>query len=161
MPVVGAELATGLFGLGGVILGAATSMGTQIYLERRREAREIARAKQVVAGELLQAQLVLRAFSKGTNWPPWEDVDVLLPTSAWRDNRSRLATTVDEELWSELVTAYVILETDRARFAMAAKLSPATPLPAAQVVELTEAADILGSLRGRLGLGGGWLDEVS
>jgi hypothetical protein len=86
--VVAAEL----FSLGGVFLGALLTPLTQLYLEKKRQQRSANRAKILVAGELLHAQLMLRTASKGKHWPPVEDGKAFLPTSAWQENRTSLAT---------------------------------------------------------------------
>lgn len=158
--VVSAGVTTGLFSLVGVVLGALLTPLTQLYLERKREQRAADRAKLLVAGELLHAQLVLRAASAGRHWPPVEDVNAFLPTSAWQENRSSLAGKIHENLWDQLVMAYALLETDRARFVMANRLPPETPLPAREAEGIKEASNTLGRLHRKLGGGGGWLDEI-
>jgi hypothetical protein len=158
-PALQLVIAAGLFSLGGVVIGALLTTFTQLYLERKREQRAADRAKLLVAGELLHAQLVLRAASKGKYWPPVEEVDAFLPTSAWRENRSSLAGSVDEDLWNQLITAYALLGTDRARF-VANGLPPQTPLPAEVAEGMKETSNDLGRLRRKLGGGGGWLDEI-
>ena len=158
---MGPELATGLFTLGGVIVGAGASTGSQVYLEKKREEREADRAKRLVAGELLHLQIIFRSVSAGTHWPPLEDVDALLPNSAWQEYRFRLASAVDEDLWDQLVMAYALLEGDRARFVTAAKLVD-KPLAASEAASLRQTGYHLGRLRRRLGDGGdGWLDEIA
>lgn len=62
-------VATGVFALTGVLVGALATTGSQLYLDKKREKREAGRAKQVVGGELLQAQMSLRAASMGKTWP--------------------------------------------------------------------------------------------
>jgi ABC-type branched-subunit amino acid transport system permease subunit len=68
-------VAAGLFSLGGVFLGALLMPLTQLYLERKREQRAADRAKLLVAGELLHAQLILRAASVSRDWPHVEDAN--------------------------------------------------------------------------------------
>jgi hypothetical protein len=161
MTFVGPELATGLFTLGGVIVGAVASTGSQVYLDRKREEREADRAKQLVVGELLHLQLVLSSASQGMGWPPIDDVGAFLPNSAWQEHRSRLADVVDEDLWDKLVMAYALLEIDRMRFATAAKLAPDRTLTDSEAASLRQTAYHLGRLRRRLGDGGGgWPDEI-
>src|SRR5687767_6895112 len=92
-------VATGLFSLGGVFLGALLTPFTQLIVEWKRERRTIAQGKLLVAGELLNAQLILRSVAKGETWPYMEDVNACLPTSAWQENRSSFAGEVDEDLW--------------------------------------------------------------
>jgi hypothetical protein len=153
-------IAAGLFSLGGVVIGALLTTCTQMYLERKREQRAANRAKQLVAGELLNAQMVLSACSKGNLWPPIEDADAFLPTSAWHDHRSTLAGHVHEDLWNQLVMAYAAIEIDRARFVLANRLPPGTPLPAKEAEGIRQSAMRLGGLRRKLGGGGGWLEEI-
>ena len=74
-------IVAGLFSLGGVVLGALLAPFTQLYIERKRERRAADRAKLLVAAELLQAQMTLRAVSEGEHWPCYEDPNAFLPTS--------------------------------------------------------------------------------
>lgn len=153
-------IAGGLFSLGGVILGGLLTPLTQLFLEWKQERRAADRAKLLVAAELLQAQMVLRAVYEGGHWPPIEDLNAFLPTSAWRENQSSLAGKVSEELWSQIVRAYVLLEIDRSRFAAANTMPPTTPLGAEVAKGMKKSANDLGRLRRQLGLGGGWMDEI-
>jgi hypothetical protein len=150
-------VATGLFSLGGVALGAVLMPFTNLYLERKREQRAADRAKLLVAGELLQAELILRTASASAHWPPVEDMNAFLPTSAWQENKSSLAGKIDEDLWNELILAYALLESDRARFAAANRLPAGTPLAAREAKGLQQTSQDLGRLRRKLGVGGGWL----
>jgi hypothetical protein len=153
-------IATGLFSLAGVLLGGLLVPLTQLFLERKRERRAGDRARLLVAAELLQAQFVLRSTSQGGRWPPIEDLEAFLPTSAWRENRAKMASMVDQDLWFQLVLAYSVLEIDRARFAIANKLPAPTALPVEVAKGMKETSHRLGQLRRQLGLGGGWLDEI-
>jgi hypothetical protein len=62
-------VATGIFTLAGVILGALLTPLTQVFLERERDQRMADKAKGLVALELIHNQLILRAASRGKNWP--------------------------------------------------------------------------------------------
>ena len=160
MAPMGPELATGLFALGGVIVGAGASTWGQVYLESKREKRESDRAKRLVAGELLHLQLILRAAAAGPNWPLISDVNAHLPNTAWQEFRSRLVDTVDDDLFNELVLTYAELEADRARFVAAFNLGD-KPLSALEATSLIKMSNTLGRLRRRLGdTGGGWSDEL-
>jgi hypothetical protein len=144
-----------------VILGALVSTGTQLRLEKKRAREEAERAKQLVAGELFHAQIVLRDVSRGAYWPPVEDVTSYLTSSAWQENRSRLSGTVPTDLFDKLVMTYARLELDRARFGMANRVSVLTPLASAEASALRETANHLGRLRRELGGGDfGWLDDL-
>ena len=152
-------VAAGLFSLGGVVIGALLTPLTQLCLERKREQRAANRAKLLVAGELLHAQLMLRAALKCKHWPPVEDMNAFLPTSAWQENRSSLVDHVDEDLWNQLVMTYAGLEIDRARCVQASRLLWETPLPEEEAEGFRKISNDLGRLRRKLGGGGEWLDE--
>jgi len=151
---------TGLFSLGGVALGALLTPLTQLFLERKREQRASDRAKLLVAGELLHAQLILRSASKGKHYPPVEDANAFLPTSAWQENRSSLVGKLHEDLWNQLVVAYATLEIDRAHFVIANRLPADTPVPAKEAESFRQFSNELGDLRRKLGGGGAWPDEI-
>ena len=154
-------IAGGLFSLGGVLLGGLLTPLTPLFLERKRERRVADRAKLLVAAELLHAQMSLRSVSKGEFWPPVEDLNAFLPTSAWRENQSSLAGNVSEDLWVQIVMAYGLLEIDRSRFAVANKLTEPKPLDAELAAGMKKSSDDLGRLRRQLGVGGRWLDEIA
>jgi len=159
MPSLQLVVAAGLFSLGGVALGALLTPLTQLFLERKREARAADRARLLVAGELLHLQLTLRAVSKLKHWPAFGDVQDILPTSIWHKNRSSLVGNVSEDLWNRLVMAYAVIETDRARLIFASSLPPTTDLPAKEAEGIEQLSNDVGRLRRELGGGGGWLDE--
>ena len=162
MTVMGPEVAAGLFSLGGVLVGAFAATGTQLFLEVKRDRREAERAKKLVAGELLRAQMIFRLASDRTTWPPVADVDVHLPTSAWQQYRVLLTDAVDAGLWEALVMAYALLEVDRERFASRAGTQPLTPMSASEAAGLRKTALDLGRLRRRLwDAGSWWLDEIA
>ena len=54
-------IAGGLFSLAGVLLGGLLSTLPQLIIESQRERRAAGRAKLLVAGELLHAQMILSA----------------------------------------------------------------------------------------------------
>jgi len=157
---LGLVIAGGVFSLAGVILGGLLNPLTQLFLERMRERRAGHRAKLLIAGELLQAQTILRSVCALRYWPPIEDRDALLPTSAWRDNRSAIVGMVSDDLFAQLVMAYTLLEQDRARFSVADKLFPAqTPFDDTVAGGLTDLSNDLGRLRRDLGVRGGFPDQ--
>jgi hypothetical protein len=152
----------GLFSLGGVLLGGLLTTLTQLFLERKRERRAANRAKLLVAAEMLQAQMILRSVASGRAWPPLieNNVDAVLPTSAWLENRSALAGMVSEDLWLQIVRTYTLLEYDRVRLVGASRLPASPPLTEDILQGIRELSNDLGRLRRQLGLGGGWMDEV-
>jgi hypothetical protein len=153
-------IAGGLFSLAGVLLGGLLTPLTQLFLERKRERRAAERAKLLVAEELLHAEGNLRSVCNLGYWPPVVDLNAFLPTSAWRENRSSIAGMVSEDLFRQLGMAYLLLEHDRARFALMDKLPAGTPLHAGVAKGIKESCINLAHLRRQLGMGGGWPDEV-
>jgi hypothetical protein len=149
----------------GVVIGALLAPLTQLYLEKKREERAADRAKLLVAGELLHAQLALRAASKSQNWLYIEDANAalaLLPSSEWEQNRASLIGHVDENLMDQLTMAYGALMLDRMRFVTASKLPGDKPLTPEEAQSLKAASDDLGRLRRQLGGGGSrWPDEMA
>lgn len=157
-------IAAGLFSLGGVVIGGLLTPVTQLHLERKREKRTADRAKLLVAGELLHAQLMLRAASEGESWPYTEDRNTAiarLPSAMWEENCSGLVGHVEEDLLNQLVMAYVSLEIDRMRFVTASNLPADSPLTPEEAQSLKRASSNLGRLRRQLGGGGSWLDEIT
>lgn len=68
---------------------------------------------------------------------------------------------MDADLWSQLIMTYAGLEIDRARFVTANRIPSATPLTAEVAEAMKQESNKLGELRRKLGLGGGWLDEIT
>ncbi len=155
-------VAAGLFSLGGVLLGALLTPLTQVILERVRERRASKRARRLIAGELLHAQMILRTIWQTGTWPPIEDIDSFLPTSAWREHQSSLVGYVDDELWDRLSMTYAMMGRERDRFTNASRLPAATQVGAEVARGFKATSNDLGKLRRKLTKGGvgGWLDEM-
>jgi hypothetical protein len=153
-------LITAGFPLGGVVIGAFLTPVAQLYLEKKREQRASERAKLLIAGELLHIQVILRSASDSKHWPPVEDANAFLPTSSWRENRASVVGNVPEDLWNQLTLAYALLEIDRTRFVMANRLPPERLITANEAEGLKQTSYKLGSLRRKLGGGGGWRDDI-
>jgi hypothetical protein len=148
------DVTTGVFGLVGVVVGAATTTGTQLFIDWKRERREGARAKVLVTGELLQAQRIMQALALGKRWP--NDPDSMLPTSAWRENRTRLAGHINEDTFNRLVMVYSVLEIDRSRMVMSATGS--ADMSDTESKLLNKNANEIGDLRRVMGAHGDWPD---
>jgi hypothetical protein len=117
----------------------------------------------MVGGELLNAILILRtvASSPSRTWTAFNnDVDAVLPTSAWREHRADLAGALDESTWERLVMAYSILEIDRVRLREVNDMPPGTPLTDDVIAGLKAAMKNLDELRKKLGSQGHWPDEL-
>jgi len=67
---------------------------------------------------------------------------------------------VREDLWDQLVMAYALLESDRARFVLASSSPAPVALPAKEAEGLKLFSYELGNLRRQLVPGGGWMDEI-
>ena len=153
-----------VFSLVGVVIGALLMPLTQLHLERERAIFAADRAKLLVAGELLHAQVILRVASEGEHWPYAPDMDATiarLPSSLWEENRSSLVGHVDDELFESLVIAYANLEIDRLRIFVASKLPADRPMTPEEAQSLKRNSDVLGRLRRQLGGGAlDWPDEI-
>lgn len=73
-------IATGLFTLAGVVIGVLLIPLTQLFLKGKQEKGMADKAKGLVALELIHNQLILRAASRGKNWPLAEDSAAARPT---------------------------------------------------------------------------------
>ena len=97
-------MAEAIFGLIGVIVGAIITGGGTLYIERRREMREIKLAKRLVADELrsIHADLLLLIEHETTPRPQVEDLyGTFLATTLWYEHKSVLADdrALSEEKW--------------------------------------------------------------
>jgi hypothetical protein len=147
-------VATGIFTIVGVLIGASAAFVGPIVLERAKAKNEVNRAQRMVAAEMLHIQLVLRqTISQGT-WLPVTEVDALVPTSAWERYSYAFAGRVDMDLWEELALLYAQLEVLRLQFALNGARQPSPPVGPKSKVYLTNHANKLGDLRLRLIPGG-------
>lgn len=137
-------------GLVGVILGGLITGGFQVFLDERTNRRALQRAKRVVAGELLQVQIVLRAEAKTTSWTSYSDVNATLPVGAWEENREYIAT-IDEDLFSHLVGVYTLITMLRNAFVTAQDASPPLTKKPDHVQMMTTLVPAIDVLRQRLG----------
>lgn len=95
------------------------------------------------------------ALARGKRWPD-TDPDAMLPTSAWREHRSRLAGHIDEDTFNRLVMVYSILEIDRASFNTAGAGS--VQMSDSVVETMKSNASAIGELRRSMGARGEWPD---
>ena len=98
-----------------VLLGAGISFGTTLFFERRREKttarlaqehddRDLRRAARLVWSELLEIGANLYEAVDRSRW--WSVPPAALPTEAWTDNRSTLATHLDDKAWETVALGY-------------------------------------------------------
>jgi hypothetical protein len=113
-----------IFGLVGVIVGALVTGGADFLLERRREQREIRRARRLVANELATAAVWVEALLINKRLPQTSSDEVLFSLAEWDSYRQVLAGELNDETWEGLSAAYEILRFDRAKVLEAASLNP-------------------------------------
>jgi hypothetical protein len=147
---MGADLVVGLFALGGVIVGALATTGSQLFLDWKRQARESEQAKRSVAGELLHVEMIFRAVVAMGHWGSSGDPEDVLPNSVWKEHRSRLAGTLGAELFERIISFYGRLEMDRSRWALACQIIPPPVIASADAIGLLEDVLELGRLREEL-----------
>jgi hypothetical protein len=104
-----------IFGLVGVVIGGLVTGGVQLFLDSRREQREVQRARRLVGAELRDAAYLYAAIAGADEWPEpgGHDEDYVLSTAAWDEHRTHLALALDDELWDQLANNYTILRSDR------------------------------------------------
>ena len=137
---------TAVFGIVGVIVGAIVTGGTQLFIDRRKEQRAVARAKRLVAGELLQARLILRVLHKAQRWPS-PGVLALLSTDAWQEHSFYLSL-LDPTVWDNLVGLYAEFATLRV---VASAFAPGDAIETGTLATMRSIDEHLASIRHQLG----------
>lgn len=90
-----------IFGLLGVLIGAMTAGGFELFFERRRDRADLRQAKRLVAGEI-HTQWLHHDLLLHEGRLPRHDLDKLMPTAAWEENSAVLARHLTDELWGFL-----------------------------------------------------------
>jgi hypothetical protein len=109
-PVI-AVIATGAFGLGGVILGRHLQVQDLAKRENERKESERLVACRLIKEELRAAQAALAHAVMHAEWW-WEDIS----TTWWEQHASALASLLTDSEWDVLVKAYhEIAAADRSR----------------------------------------------
>jgi hypothetical protein len=85
-----------LSGLVGAIIGALASVGAVVWLDNSKEKRAAARAKRLIAGELLQAHYALAGFTKTGKLSASVDMATMFPVTAWQEYGAQLEGITDE-----------------------------------------------------------------
>jgi len=135
-----------VFGLIGVIVGGLITSGFQLYVGWRDERRATKRARQLVAGELLNNSRILRSIALGVHTQALHVVGAIFSTSAWTENRALLADEVSPDLWDRLVIAYVEMKYAASWASGGARQSLTTE----EVARISRAASQLEALRDEL-----------
>jgi hypothetical protein len=137
-------VAQAIFGLIGVIIGAAVTGGVDLVLERRREDAAARQAKRLVASELhtMWVHLALLAREGRTpTTPPEKYGERFLPFALWEGHRASLARVVSDADWEALFLLYDNVMGLRL-FIM--ELPPGAELPPEQKEQFTDLTDSTG-----------------
>jgi hypothetical protein len=126
-----------IFGLIGVVVGALTTGGTQLFLAWRAERRDIRRARRLVASELAQNLVTLASVSAEQRVARFAGGAPLV-TVAWEQSRSHLAVALDDDLFTRLAFAYSRLEIDRERLNVAMDLTDLSDEPTTALLEMAK-----------------------
>jgi|tagenome__1003787_1003787.scaffolds.fasta_scaffold20948766_5 hypothetical protein len=105
-----AAVTTGLFTLGGVIVGGSLNAVMSYALARRVERREARAAARLVIEELAQIRYALADVRDDGRWRPIDFVTL----DQWREHRDRLAHHLRPSDWRCVSAAYVDVERLRA-----------------------------------------------
>jgi hypothetical protein len=99
-----------IFGLVGVVLGGLLSGGVTYVMERRREQRETRAAARLLAEELRRAisfiHGVLRPVESDWQSRAFAELDL----EVWKQNRALLASALAEETWTDVASAFEIVD---------------------------------------------------
>ena len=77
-----------IFGFLGVLVGAMTAGGFDLYFEHRRDQADLRQAKRLVADEI-HTQWLHHDLLLEVGRLPEHDLDKLMPTAAWRRTKQR------------------------------------------------------------------------
>ena len=94
-----------IFGFIGVAIGALATGGVHLFLESRRERRELRRARRLIAAELHSIQLDLEILVRQRLTPMSAMEPRILPVEVWNESRGVLALLPDKE-WELLPRIY-------------------------------------------------------
>jgi hypothetical protein len=99
-----------IFGLVGVVLGGLLSGGVTYIMERRREQHETRAASRLLAEELRRAisfiHGVLRPIEGDWQSRAFAELDL----DVWKQNRALLASALREDAWTDVASAFEIVE---------------------------------------------------
>jgi len=108
---------TALIGVGGSLMGAIVggclTMYSNFFLNKRRERAEFRMGCRLIAGELEESQLFLKALLETPCLWKYNE----LATEAWKEHRHVLASYLPSEAWSNVEWAVQVVH--RAREIMA------------------------------------------
>jgi hypothetical protein len=97
----------------GTIVGGCLTMYANFFLNRRRERAEFRMGCRLIAGELEENQLFVRALLETPHLWKYDE----LATEAWKDHRHLLASYLSSEAWSNV--EWAVQAVHRARVLMA------------------------------------------
>lgn len=138
-----------LSGLGGAIIGALASVGAVVWLDKSKEKRAAARAKRLIAGELLQAHTVLESLILFGPFRAPVDMAQMLPMSAWQEFGAHLEGVTDD-VRDEAVGVYTTILVTRASLAGLMTQETNGVLPSNTIESLTRTDDRIVKLRAAL-----------
>jgi hypothetical protein len=96
------EIITGVFSLAGVIIGAVATVGTQLYLERRRDKWTVRQAARLIDADLMAGAVAAQTSIDKKAW--WVN-SIVLNTDGWREKRDVIASKLPWNNWMEVIVA--------------------------------------------------------
>jgi hypothetical protein len=104
-------VASGVYSLIGVVVGATATGGFQWWLAARKDSRDARAARRLVNRELTQIAFAIKAVSEHPNWGRSEKVKRPLTTHPiWDRYAEVLARELSKQEWSTLPVAYELAE---------------------------------------------------
>src|SRR4051794_30577007 len=98
-------VASGLFALAGVLVGAFSTALMTYFFSRREEDRRLQVATRLVREEILEAGPALETTLK-RGWI----ADIELRLDSWQEHRAVLAGRLSEAAWEEVADAFMSLQ---------------------------------------------------
>ena len=93
----------------GTIVGGCLTMYANFFLNRRRERAEFRMGCRLIAGELEENQLFLKALLETPRLWKYDE----LATEAWKEHRHVLASSLSSEAWSNVEWAVQVVHRAR------------------------------------------------
>jgi hypothetical protein len=128
----GAE--AGAFALIGVLAGGLITAATTWAFERRREEADLRQARRLV-GDEIHTQWMHHDLLLEVGRLPEHDIDQLMPTALWEENKATLARHLTDKVWGFLAT---VEHAVRRTGAILARGEPNSPISADWLAKLEE-----------------------
>jgi hypothetical protein len=130
----------------GAIVGGCLTMYSNFFLNKRRERAEFRMSCRLIAGELEENQIFLKALLETPRFWKYNE----LATEAWKEHRHVLATYLPSEAWSSVEWAVQVVRRAREIMVTNDEETSSEETIAAATKELREAPEFIATGRASL-----------